>query len=137
MFESHMKLAIEKAKNHHSIYGAVLAMGDQVAVAMSDASPGHYDPTGHAIMQALRELGAITHEKTFEGYSLYTTTEPCPMCATACVLTQLESVYYGIPFEDLPYPPFPTPIDIEPFFNKENTPELVSGILEEECKELL
>ncbi len=140
MYKSHMRLAIEKAREADSAFGAVLAMGDQVAVSVSDADPAQYDPTGHAILQALRELGKLTHEIRFPGYSLYTTVEPCPMCAAACITAHLEAVYFGIALEELSLGQerYPEALSASKIFNlHQNPPALGGGILADECRELL
>lgn len=138
MYQRHMKSAITVARKHDSIYGAVLAMGDQQVVAVSDAATQEYDTTGHAVIVALRELGALTREVHFRGYELYTTIEPCPLCATGCVIAGVQKVYFGLSreqVEDTRYPGGPNAADI--FKQADHPPEMEKGFLKEQCQNLL
>lgn len=53
------------------------------------------DPSAHAEVLALRAAGkALKHERLL-GATLYTTLEPCAMCAGAVVLARVPRVVYG------------------------------------------
>lgn len=53
------------------------------------------DPSAHAEVLALRAAGrALKHERML-GTTLYTTLEPCAMCAGAIVLGRVPRVVYG------------------------------------------
>jgi tRNA(Arg) A34 adenosine deaminase TadA len=113
-------------------------MGDQPLTSTSDAPAEDHNPTGHAILRALRELGALTHSARFPGHELYTTVAPCPMCAAACVMVQLDKIYYGLDINELDMPRFPDSLDIESFYTQfENPPALHGGLLGDECRKLL
>ena len=53
------------------------------------------DPTGHAEILALRAASARLRRERLGGTILYTTLEPCPMCAGAAVLARVDAVVYG------------------------------------------
>lgn len=58
------------------------------------------DPTMHAEIVAIRR--ACEKLKTYDltGYTLYTLCEPCPMCLSAIIWSNIKDVYYGCSRED-------------------------------------
>lgn len=95
-----LQALLEFARKHGTLQVALLAMGEEVVVTAFDRTEQQYDPTAHAPIVALRELGALTHQTTFPGYRLYVPHEPCPMCTTACLQVGLDGIGYGIPDEE-------------------------------------
>src|SRR5665213_2943346 len=63
--------------------GAVLVLDDQVIGRGRNAPIERSDPTAHAEILALREACAFTGNYRLERATLYTTLEPCIMCAGA------------------------------------------------------
>lgn len=53
------------------------------------------DPTAHAEMLAIREAAQVVGEWRLEEVTLYSTLEPCCMCAGAIVLARIPRVVYG------------------------------------------
>ncbi len=53
------------------------------------------DPTAHAEMLALREAAAALGNYRLEGVTLYSTLEPCVMCAGALVAARVERLVFG------------------------------------------
>ena len=58
------------------------------------------DPTAHAEIVAIRE--ACRKLKTYDlsGYQLYTSCEPCPMCLSAIIWSNVKNVYYACTKKD-------------------------------------
>lgn len=58
------------------------------------------DPTAHAEIIAIRE--ACKKLKTYDlsEYILYTSCEPCPMCISAIIWSNIKKVYYGCTRKD-------------------------------------
>ena len=75
--------------------GAVLVLDDQVIGRGRNAPIERCDPTAHAEILALREASALTRNYRLERATLYTTLEPCVMCAGALVAARVERVVYG------------------------------------------
>jgi len=70
------------------VSGQVLAVGRNRTI-------GDSDPTAHAEIVALR-LGAITvNNYRLPGCTMYTTIEPCAMCAGALVNARISRLVYG------------------------------------------
>jgi tRNA(adenine34) deaminase len=53
------------------------------------------DPTHHAEIEAIREAAVETGHWRLEGTTLYSTLEPCPMCAGAAVNARIARIVYG------------------------------------------
>jgi tRNA(adenine34) deaminase len=54
------------------------------------------DPTAHAEMEALREAFAATGDMRLPGATVYTTVEPCFMCAGALSHARVARVVWGV-----------------------------------------
>jgi tRNA(Arg) A34 adenosine deaminase TadA len=53
------------------------------------------DPTSHAEVRVIRYACKKVKKPNLNGYTLYTTCEPCPMCMTSCLWAGLDRVVYG------------------------------------------
>lgn len=99
--EDFMRLALEEAKKGDAPYGAVIVKDNEVVAAAYNTVRQDSDPSAHAEVNVIRRLTAKLKNPSLEGYIIYTTGEPCPMCATACVWTGLSEIVYGASIEDL------------------------------------
>lgn len=93
------------------------------------------DPTGHAEVLALRMAGATLGTWRLTGCTLAVSLEPCAMCAGAAVLARVDRIVFGAwdpkagaagSLWDLPRDP-----------RLNHRPEVVGGVLADECGELL
>ncbi|QSJ16576.1 nucleoside deaminase [Nostoc sp. UHCC 0702] len=99
--EYFMRLALAEAKKGDGPYGAVIVKDDKVVAVAYNTVFRDSDPSAHAEINVIRSLTAKLQNLSLEGYSIYTTGEPCPMCAAACVWTGLSEIVYGASIEDL------------------------------------
>jgi guanine deaminase len=99
--EYFMHLAIEEAKKGDAPYGAVIVKDNQVVAAAYNTVRQDSDPSAHAEVNVIRRLTAKLKNPALDGYSIYTTGEPCPMCAAACVWTGISEIIYGASIADL------------------------------------
>ncbi|WP_041233521.1 nucleoside deaminase [Cylindrospermum stagnale] len=99
--EYFMRLALEEAKKGDAPYGAVIVKDNQVVAVAYNTVRQDSDPSAHAEINVIRSLTTKLKNPSLEGYSIYTTGEPCPMCATACVWTGISEIIYGASIEDL------------------------------------
>jgi tRNA(Arg) A34 adenosine deaminase TadA len=58
------------------------------------------DITAHAEITALRAACAAAKDVHLRGATVYTTTEPCPMCFAACHWADVERIVYGARIPD-------------------------------------
>lgn len=89
-----------------------------------------YHAEAEAIYKACRKMGGW---RLFD-CDLYVTLEPCPMCAGAIINSRIDRVFIGA--KDKKAGCFGSVVDMNemPFNHK---PEIVYGVLEEECSEIL
>jgi tRNA(adenine34) deaminase len=137
--EKWMKIAIQEAikaeKEDEVPVGAILVK-DGLLIAKAHNQPiSKNDATAHAEIQLIRTAGKILENYRLTGASLYVTLEPCAMCLGAMMHARIERIVYGAhdpktgacgSSENL--------IKANCFNHKIN---LVSGVLENECKQLL
>ena len=90
-----MREAIRVADSHQTPFGAVLAMGEEIFATAHNQTGELKDPTAHAEIQVIRKLCDQLQSTDLSGYTLYTTCEPCPMCASAAVWSGIPAIVYG------------------------------------------
>lgn len=88
----------------------------------------------HAEIEAIRQANAALGSWRLSGCSLYVTLEPCPMCAGAILNARIPRVYYGARDDVMGACGGVLNLFMEDF---PNTPALVGGLLEEECRAVL
>jgi tRNA(adenine34) deaminase len=93
------------------------------------------DPTGHAELVALREAAAARGEWRLSGCTLVVTLEPCTMCAGAVVLARLDRLVFGA--YDAKAGAVGSLWDVVRDRRLNHRPEVVSGVLAEDCTALL
>ena len=112
--ENNMKAAIEEAalasKEGKMPFGAVLADADGTVVvrahnqctqAKKRGGSGTVDVTRHAEMELIRTFCTRVPPETRPFCTLYTSTEPCVMCAGAIYWSGVGRVVYGCSAEQL------------------------------------
>ncbi len=93
------------------------------------------DPTAHAEILALREAAEKIGSWRLENCTLAVTLEPCPMCAGALVNARVPRLVYGAADPKMGCVDTLNTLCTEPRFN--HRLEVVSGVLAEECGEIL
>lgn len=74
---------------------AVAVVGGAVLAAASNRMERAQDATAHAELLVLRRAARRLKSWRLEGVTLYSTLEPCPMCAGAILLARVDRVVYG------------------------------------------
>lgn len=137
--EDFMALAILEAKKAEALgevpIGAIIVRDGLVIARAHNLRESEASPLAHAeilaIDQASRELGAWR----LSGCSLYVTLEPCPMCAGAIIQSRIDQVIYGAADTKAGCAGSLMNLLADDRFNHQ--PELISGVLAEECGLLL
>lgn len=93
------------------------------------------DPTGHAEINALREAGKHLGRWRLDECILTVTLEPCAMCAGATVLARLNKVVFGA--WDPKAGACGSLRDITRDTRLNHNPQVIGGVLEDECQALL
>lgn len=134
-----MKEAIAEARRAEALgevpIGAVIVKDGQIISRGHNLRETAHDSTAHAEMIAIREASERLGAWRLLDCTLYVTLEPCPMCAGAIVQSRVPVVVYGAPDPKAGCAGTLMNLLQEPRFNHRT--EIVSGILQEECGELL
>jgi tRNA(adenine34) deaminase len=137
--EEWMRLALAQAEEALRLgevpVGAVAVLNGEVIGRGYNRKENDQDPTAHAEMIALRQAAARLNSWRLIDVTLYSTLEPCPMCAGAMIQARLSRLVYGA--KDVRFGADGTVVDVlgQPAFN--HRVEVVSGILAEEAGALL
>jgi len=75
--------------------GALIVRDGKVVARARNEIIARRDPTAHAEILAIQRAAKKLKNERLTGCVLYTTLEPCPMCAGAIVLARLGGVVYG------------------------------------------
>lgn len=81
--------------------GAVIVLDGQVVAGACNEAELRHDPTAHAEIVALRQLGQALRTTDFRGCTLYSTLQCCGMCTLACVWAKISRIVYGASREDV------------------------------------
>ena len=115
--------------------GAVIVR-EGIIIGRGFNSPiGESDPTAHAEIAALRDAARTLSHYRLPGCELFTTLEPCAMCAGAILHARLTRVVYGA--RDLKTGVHGSVIDLFAVERLNHHTEVVGGVLAEECRQLL
>ncbi len=75
--------------------GAGLVRNGEILARAGNRRERDQDPTAHAELLALREGARKLGDWRLRDCTLYVTLEPCPMCAGALVMSQLDRCVFG------------------------------------------
>lgn len=75
--------------------GAVVVLDGEIIGRGRNAPIARTDPTAHAEMLAIREAAAKVRNYRLVGATLYSTLEPCVMCAGALVHARISRLVFG------------------------------------------
>ena len=134
-----MKLAIAQAaiaeENGDVPIGAVIVHNSQVIAKAYNQRELLQDPTAHAEIIALTQAAAALENWHLHGCTMYVTLEPCCMCAGALVLARIDRLVYGC--ADTKTGACGSLYNIVQDNRLNHRIEVTSGILADECSELL
>ena len=134
-----MQYAIALAKQAEAIdevpIGAVVFQGDEIVGEGFNRKEVDNDPTAHAEMIAIADAAQRLGRWRLQDCTLVVTLEPCPMCAGAVVNARMERVVYGA--SDPKAGACRTLYEISDDPRLNHRCEIISGILADECADLL
>jgi tRNA(adenine34) deaminase len=97
--EEFMRLALAEAelayRKGEIPIGAVAAKDGLIIGRGHNQKESLRDPTAHAEMIALRQASQALGGWRLTGVTIYSTLEPCPMCAGALVMARVDRLVYG------------------------------------------
>ncbi len=138
MYEKFMLEAIQEAKIAFSEgeipIGAVLVYDQKVISRGHNTRIQDSSVLGHAEMNVLKNIAKKTGNWRLNECDLYVTMIPCPMCASAINQARIRRVICGTIPNDTNYSQL---IEILSDHKYGNPVEILTGVLEDECSELL
>ena len=137
--DDYMRLALkeaEVARDEDEVpVGAVIIHDGRIIGKAHNQRERLRDPTAHAEMIAITQAAASLDRWRLTGATLYVTLEPCPMCAGALVLARIDRLVYGA--TDPKAGACGSLYDIVTDGRLNHRLDVISGVLEEECRSLL
>ena len=130
-----LRAAREAGSRDEVPIGACIVVAGEIAAVTGNRTRTDCDPTAHAEIIALREAAQRVGNYRLPHATVYSTIEPCAMCAGALIQARVPLLVYGARDEKAGA--------VDSHFGICNSEQLnhrlqvVSGILESECRELM
>ena len=135
--KSFMLDALQQAKKAYKRrevpVGAVIVKGNKIIAKAFNKREKCQNALYHAEILAINKACKKLKSFRLDECTMFVTLEPCPMCAGAIINARVERVVFGAP--DHKAGAFGTMINLTdyPLFK----PEIVGGVLKDECAEML
>lgn len=137
--ENWMRAALRAARQAQAAgevpVGTCVVVGNELLAVAGNRTRTECDPTAHAEIVALREAGRKIGNYRLADAIVYSTIEPCAMCAGALIQARVRLLVYGATDEKAGA--------VESHFqictaNQLNhRVEVIKGVLAEECREIM
>ncbi|WP_226040616.1 nucleoside deaminase [Natrinema sp. DC36] len=103
--ESYVRRAIDLAEsavaNGNTPFGSLLVVDDAVVRTAENTTLTDDDIAAHPEFKLARWAASELEPDELESCTMYTSTEPCPMCASAIIYAGLERVVYSVSVDSL------------------------------------
>lgn len=115
--------------------GACIVIDDELLAVAGNRTRTDCDPTAHAEIVALREAARKLGNYRLANATVYSTIEPCAMCAGALIQARVRLLVYGATDEKAGA--------VESHFHicdagqLNHRVEVIKGVLEQECREIM
>lgn len=115
--------------------GALVISNGEVIGRAGNRNLRDHDPAAHAEILALRQAARHLGNHRLTGCTLYATIEPCAMCAGAIIHARIARLVYGA--KDPKAGAAGSILDVINHPRLNHKTEVVSGVLEDRCSEIL
>ena len=130
-----LKEAAKAAAQGEVPVGAVAVFGNELLACDHNRSIQLHDPTAHAELLVLRQVGKLLSNYRLNNVDIYVTLEPCSMCAGALIWARVRRVVFGTRDEKAGALVSKVSL-LEPgLFNHEV--QVVEGLLERDCRAII
>jgi tRNA(adenine34) deaminase len=130
-----LKEAKKAYKKNEVPVGAVVVYNNKIIAKAHNLNITTNDPTAHAEILALRKASKILRNYRLPDCEMYTTLEPCPMCAGAMVYARIKRLVYAT--EDPKSGCCKSVLNIVNNKKLNHRIEVVSGVCKKEAEKLL
>ena len=90
-----IELSIESVNLGGGPFASLIVKDDKIVAEGSNKVTLNNDPTAHGEVVAIRQACKNINNFNLNGYELYTTCEPCPMCLSAIYWAHIDKIYYA------------------------------------------
>ncbi len=115
--------------------GAILVYKDVIIARDHNRVEKKKDCTAHAEILCIRKAAEMIGDWRLTEATLYTTLEPCSMCAGAIILSRISTVVWGA--SDIRYGAGGTQVDLFAILSSVHKVNVIRGIFEYESSSLL
>jgi len=137
--EKYMILALEEAyksqERNEVPVGAIVVLNNEVISKSHNLPIFQNDPTSHAEINVIRNACKQLGNYRLTEAEIYVTLEPCAMCYGAIVHARISRLVFGAYDPKTGVCGSSTKLHEQECFN--HTPEIVGGVLEEDCSLIL
>ena len=137
--EKYMRLALRQAKKAELIdevpIGCVIVKDDKVIASGFNHRETKRLVISHAEIEAINKANKKLGAWRLENCDIYITLEPCIMCAGAIIQGRFKRIIYGA--KDYKGGAFGSSINVLDAQNINHHPEVIGGVLEQECSEII
>lgn len=139
--ERFIRVALEAAfeardlRDEVPIGACIVSEDGEILAVAGNRTRTDCDPTAHAEILALREAAKKLGYYRLTGATVYSTIEPCAMCAGALVQARVKRLVYGA--RDERYGAVVTMFRICDNSSLNHRMEITEGVLEPECKTII
>ena len=134
-----MKTALAEAEKGFKMeevpVGAVVVSDGKVIARAHNLRESLVDPTAHAEILALKKAGKKLGGWRLNSATLYTTLEPCPMCAGAVVHSRIKELVYGA--DDPKAGACGSIMNVVSSGHLNHKVKVVPGVMKKECSDIL
>ena len=134
MHEALKEASIAASEDEVPIGCVIVKKGEIIARAHNQRDKTN-NPLGHAEILAIKQASELLEDWQLVDTELYVTVEPCLMCAGAIIQSRIRKVIYGAP--DFKGGAFGGSINVLDAKNINHRPEVIKGILEPECSQII
>ena len=135
IIEELKKLALKAKENDEVPISAIIAKKDKIIFSAYNTCHKSNNPLNHAEMIVINNALKKTKKKFLDEFDIYTSLEPCALCASAISFSRIKRLYFCA--YDIKFGAVTNGVKI---FNKKNSmfrPKIIGGIEEKFFSQLL
>ena len=137
--EKYIKKALKEAKKAYLLdevpIGCVIVKDNKIIARSYNTREKDQMITSHCEINAIRKASKKLKDWQLIDCELYVTLEPCPMCAGAIYQSRIKKVVFGA--YDVKQGALGSSFNLYDVKTLNHHPEVVGGVLKEECGQLL
>ena len=133
-----MRIAIKQAERSEEPLkcGVVIVKNGEIISQAFNSQRKDYNATSHAEIKAIVIAGKKLGKKNLDNCILYATCEPCTMCLSAIIFSNIKTVFYGTSGQESGR----LRIDVSTDYllsKSPRHPKVIDNFLVDECRKLL